>query len=74
MRAVIETWRDGICDGRPETVTPYPDRESAVHAAETAWGHLTEQERRRYRVLAVESYDGVDWGRAEWIWDSEEVA
>lgn len=69
--ALVETWRDGTMDGRPETVTPIPDRKSAVRAAEAAWERLSRQERRKYRVLAIDGWDGADWGTGDVIWDSE---
>lgn len=71
--AVVKTWRDGTYDGSPETVTPYQSRAEAVRAAEIAWGYLTAQERRTHRVIAVEDYDGADWGRSDFIWDSKEA-
>ena len=71
--AVVETWRNGIMDGRPETVTWHPTEDRAMRDAESKAGYLTPAERARYRVVvvipALPPFEVMD-GKV--LWDSSE--
>ena len=73
--AVVETWRDGITDGRPETVTWHPTEGLAMRDAESKAGCLTPDERARYRVVvvvpALPPFEVMD-GKV--LWDSSREA
>jgi hypothetical protein len=71
--AMVETWRNGFDDGRPETVTYFSTAKEAVDAAKLAWDYLTREEQKKYRCVAcipADIPDEVQGG--EVLWESQE--